>query len=247
MTVANTTTEPETINWKISLNTTSMIPDRRCSIMTTMSDAIIFDFDGVIVSSEQSRFQALQKIALRFDVEIPDKLFTDIIGRTTKDFFSEFLPNIDPGHLSKIMQTYQKEYKNKIIDFITPIHATIDFIQAYDGTKLLAVASGSDTVILETVLKHLGIYDKFACIVGKEHVTKHKPDPEVYAYTATQLGCDPGNCVVVEDTVVGVQAALHAGMKVYVFLNEVNSKEEFAGIEINGFLETTEHIRQSLQ
>jgi len=110
----------------------------------------------------------------------------------------------------------------------------------------LAVASGSGIAILETLLKHLGIFEKFTCIVGKEHVTKHKPDPEVYILTASQLGCSIQDCIVIEDTVVGAQAAINAGMSVYVFLNVVNSKSEFNDINVAGFLETTEGIGQAV-
>ncbi len=211
-----------------------------------MTKALIFDFDGVIVLSEQARFRVLQQIAQRHGVYIDDNLFKDIVGRTTKYFFSTSLPHVDEVALGKILADYQKEYKDKITDHVIPIATTTDFIRGYNGPRLLAVASGSGAVVLDTVLKHIGILDKFTCVVGQEHVTKHKPDPEVYNLTASQLGCSNSDCIVIEDTVVGAQAALAAGMAVYVFLNGVNSRAEFDGINVSGFLETTEQIRQAI-
>jgi beta-phosphoglucomutase-like phosphatase (HAD superfamily) len=208
-----------------------------------MTKALIFDFDGVIVLSEQARFQAIQQLGQRYGLEIQDKLFKNIIGRTTNDFFKLFLPELDTEILQKILDDLQREYRDKIVDHVIPIAATTEFIRTYNGDKKLAVGSGSSTVVLETVLKHLGIFEKFACIVGKEHVVRHKPDPEVYSLTARQLGCSARDCLVIEDTVVGAQAALNAGAQVYVFLNGVNSRAEFDGLKVAGFLKTTEQIR----
>lgn len=211
-----------------------------------MAKALIFDFDGVLVLSECARFHAIQQLAQRYDVEIHDELFKNIIGRTTNDFFRLILPDLDQEILQKILNDLQREYRDKIVDHVTPVAVTTDFIRTYNGNKKLAVASGSGIVVLETVLRHLGIFEKFSCIVGKEHVTKHKPDPEVYTQTARQLGCSVQDCVVIEDTVVGAQAALNAGMSVYVFLNGVNSTAEFDDLNVSGFLETTEQILKTI-
>ncbi len=211
-----------------------------------MTKALIFDFDGVIVLSEQARFLVLQRIAQRYGVQIDNDLFKDIIGRTTKYFFSASLPDVDKTVLANILADNQKEYKDKIVDHVIPIAATTDFIREYTGSKLLAIASGSGTAVLDTVLKHIGILEKFTYVAGQEHVTKHKPDPEVYDLTARKLGCANEDCIVIEDTVLGAEAAISAGMTVYIFLNGLNSKAEFDDIAVAGFLETPEQIRQAL-
>lgn len=211
-----------------------------------MSKALIFDFDGVIVLSEQARFGVLQRIAQRHGVTIEDDLFNDIVGRTTKYFFSNSLPDVDQSVLDKILVDNQREYKDKIVDHVVPIAPTTDFIKNYIGHKQLAVASGSTTVVLHTVLNHLGVLEKFTCIVGQEHVTKHKPDPEVYNLAASQLGCVNFDCIVIEDTVIGAQAAIGAGMSVYILLNGVNNRADFDDVNVAGFLETLEELQQAL-
>lgn len=211
-----------------------------------MAQALIFDFDGVIVLSEQARFNALQRCASRYDTTIPDNLFKNIVGRTTANFFKLSLPDLDTHTLQKILGDYQHEYKDKIVDYVTPVAATTEFIRTYKGQKVLAVASGSGMKTLKTVLTHLGIFEKFTCIVGQEHVAKHKPDPETYTLTATQLGTPAKDCIVIEDTVVGVQAALQAGMQVYVFLNGINARAEFKDLKVAGYFETTEQLQVAL-
>lgn len=211
-----------------------------------MIKAIIFDFDGVIVLSEQGRFAALQQLGERYGIEIGDDLFRKIIGRTTNDFFKLNFPDLDPETLQKLMHDYQVEYKDKVVDHVVPIAFTNEFIRNYNGGKLLAVASGSDTKVLDTLLKHLGLHDKFTRIVGKEHVTKHKPDPEAYLYTAKELGLSTDECIVVEDTAVGAEAANNAGMKVFALLNGINAKDDFESVKVEGYIANLAQLQSAL-
>lgn len=211
-----------------------------------ITKAIIFDFDGVIVLSEQARFSALQALGKRYGILITDDLFKKIIGRTTRDFFEINFPDLDPDKLQELMHDYQAEYKDKVVDHVVPIAFTNEFIRNYEGGKVLAVASGSDTQVLDTLLKHLGLHDKFALIIGKEHVTKHKPDPEAYLYTAEELGLSPDECVVIEDTAVGAGAANNAGMKVFALLNGVNDREDFKSVTIEGYIADLKQLREAL-
>lgn len=209
-----------------------------------MAKALIFDFDGVIVLSEQGRFRAVQQLAARYGVAIRDELFECIAGRTTADFFRLFLPDLDRKVLRNILDDLQHEYRDKIVAHVTPIAVTTEFIKTYSGAMKLAVASGSNTAVLTAVLAHLGIAGKFSCVVGKEQVSRHKPDPQAYLLAAKQLGCLPQDCIVIEDSVVGAQAARHAGMAVYILLNGANSRNEFESMAISGFVETTRQLRR---
>jgi len=211
-----------------------------------MIKAIIFDFDGVIVLSEQGRFAALQQLAERHDFEISDDMFKKIIGHTTHDFFELYFPDLEPKKLEKLMHDYQVEYKDKVVDHVVPIAFTNEFIRNYDCDKLLAVASGSDTKVLDTLLKHLGLLDKFTLVVGKEHVTKHKPNPEAYLYAAKELRLSPDECIVVEDTAVGAEAANNAGMKVFALLNGINDRDDFEHVKVVGYIADLAQLHDAL-
>lgn len=215
-------------------------------IVPYMIKAIIFDFDGVIVLSEHSRFRILQSIAGQHGLKIKDNLLKSIVGRTTVDFFRLNFPNLGDGILEKILHEYQVEYKDKVVDHVTPISFTNEFIRHYKGDRVLAVASNADTKVLDTLLKHLGLHSNFKLIVGKEHASKHKPDPEIYTYTAKELGLTSQECVVLEDTAVGAQAANNAGMKVFAILNGINTKEDFASVTVEKFLGDLPEIRRAL-
>ena len=76
----------------------------------------------------------------------------------------------------------------------------------------LAITSSAVRSSIETILIRLGLRDAFALIVDGSEVTNGKPDPEAYLVTARRLGVRPDECVVIEDSEVGVLAAKRAGM-----------------------------------
>ena len=207
-----------------------------------MPKALIFDFDGVIVMSEHARFQALQKIAARYGVIIEPSHFNELVGTTTKNFLRNFFSDIEEATQSNIQNNFNGEFKDRIIDHVTPIAPTYDFLTGYDGLVPLAVASGSDVKVLTTMLRHLGLYDKFEFILGKEHVTNHKPHPAVYLLATQKLRLYPSECVVIEDSVAGATAAVAAGIPVYILLNGVNEADHFLSLPIAGFLKNTGDI-----
>jgi beta-phosphoglucomutase-like phosphatase (HAD superfamily) len=79
--------------------------------------------------------------------------------------------------------------------------------------RRLAVASGSPIEAIESVLAQLEILSLFEVVISSESVNRGKPHPDVFLIAAEKLGVEPGECVVIEDSVVGAQAAKAAGMK----------------------------------
>ncbi len=207
-----------------------------------MIKALIFDFDGVLVLSENARFRVLRSMAKRHGLKIDEDLFSKIVGRTTKNFFKLNFPTLDTETLRKIIVDYEAEYKDKIVDHVTPIAFTNGFIRDYQGDKVIAVTSGSQTHIIEKLLLHLELKDKISCVVGQEHVTNHKPDPEAYIYTAQQLNYPPQDCIVFEDTATGAEAAIRAGMHVYGVLNGLNSEADFISLKLEGFISNIQDL-----
>lgn len=203
-----------------------------------MNKAIIFDFDGVLVSSEKPRFQVIQKAAVSNNVKIADEAIKKMVGRTTINFLNDVLAESEKSLINKIVEEYEKEYKGNITEYVEPIDVSVDFIKNYNGSLLFALASMSSRRVIEELTKHFGIYERFKSLICQEDITHHKPDPEIYLRAAEELQVAPLECVVIEDTIVGVQSALNANMKCYVLLNGLNSKDEFADLAVEGFIST---------
>ena len=87
--------------------------------------------------------------------------------------------------------------------------------------KPLAIASGSTRPSILPVLKKLKIEPD--ALVTAEDVKKGKPNPGLFICSAERLGISPNDCVVIEDSQAGIEAAKAAGMKVMLFIDENNS------------------------
>jgi len=100
---------------------------------------------------------------------------------------------------------------------IEDIDGAVDLVQrcAKIGVPM-AVASGSPMEAIELALESLGIRDRFAMVLSSEQVERGKPHPAVYIATAEQLNGQPENCLVFEDSLIGVQSADAAGMRCVV-------------------------------
>lgn len=209
-----------------------------------MKKAIIFDFDGVLVSSEHVRYTALRKSAAKFDIDIDESLFAQLVGKTTKKFLTDVLTEKQRPHLQDIIDEQWHTYKSKIENYVTPIDVTINFIKDYNGAKIFAVASGSERRIIEKILGHFGIVSKFTLMLCQEDVMHHKPHPEIYLQAINKLGMTADDCVAIEDSIVGVEAARAAGLDCYVMLNGINDKSQFARNDIKGFIRTREDLEK---
>ncbi len=212
-----------------------------------MIKAIIFDFDGVLVSSEYARFQALQRFAKNHNVIIGDDKIKKMVGRRSIAFLDEILNETEKLSLKNIIEDYETGYKGNITEYVAPIDLTVEFIRNYKGSKDIALASMSSRKAIEMILKHFNIYNKFKSITSVDDVTNYKPHPEVYRKAATALGMLPTECIAIEDTVIGAHSALAANMQCYILLNGFNNKEEFADLPIAGFITTQEDLEKISQ
>lgn len=206
--------------------------------MKTEITAAIVDFDGVIADTETARFAKLQEILKRHGVVISNDFFLSTVGRPAKAVFSEFNGSISPREIKIALQEYHTEFKSKLLRFAKPIEPTVEFFKSYAGGKRLAIASMSTGAAIEMILENFGIRSKFEMILSRDDVSHLKPHPEIYLKTARRMSVRPQECVVIEDSLPGVQAAQAAKMSCYIFLNGVNRRSDFLGIRAAGYLET---------
>src|SRR6266404_6749166 len=89
----------------------------------------------------------------------------------------------------------------------------VDVIKALKERQV-RIAIGSSSQNARAILRALGLEDQFDIIIDGTHITRSKPDPEVFTIAAMRLGISPEECLVVEDAEAGVEAGLAAGMSV---------------------------------
>ncbi len=162
-----------------------------------------------------------------------------------KGLLKEIIPN-NPGLVDKILSDYRKEYVENITEHVEPIKFTVNFIKDYSGSLPIAIASMSSRLAIDKLINHFGIHKKISLIVTREEVVHHKPNPEIYLKTSSELNVAPEECLVFEDSVVGVQAALSANMPCAVVLNGENNKEQFEGLDILTFIKNEQTMKNVL-
>ena len=175
---------------------------------------LIFDCDGTLIDSMPVHFVAWSATMQKYGIDFPEARFYALGGvpvfEIIKLLAEEAGISLDVAAVAEEKEKlfFENLQQAKAIDEVVGI--------ARDnlGKIPLAVASGTAEWALEIELKHIGIFDWFAAIVGSDAVQKHKPAPDVFLEAARQIGVDPARCCAFEDSDMGLHAARAAGMDV---------------------------------
>lgn len=179
--------------------------------------AVIFDLDGVITDTAEFHFLAWQKLAhdagINFTREDNEQLRG--VSRRESLLFILGLENrtVDEATLEKMMAEKNDTYI-KMLDDITPddmLAGVAELLNSLDAAAI-PFGLGSASKNAETVLRRLGIIDRFKVIADGLAPGRKKPAPDLFLYAASQMKVQPKHCLVVEDAASGVQAAQAAGM-----------------------------------
>jgi len=196
------------------------------------TQAVIFDFDGVIVDTEPLHYRAFQKIlepiGLGFSWVEYEKTY---MGFDDRDAFSEAFSahsrKLEPLELGKLVAIKAEVFQEIIRSGVTAYPGVVELIRAFDNAHIpLAICSGALRSDIDPILATLDIASCFDIIVTAEDVTKSKPDPECYRLAFDKLcshwpdnSITPEKTVAIEDTPAGISAASGAGLKVIAVTN----------------------------
>lgn len=180
-------------------------------------DAIIFDFDGVLLESEfESNVQLAQILTDLGHRHSPSETIRNYTGLSGDDFFAAIERRIGTELPAEFHERVREESVRALRDGIEAVVGAIDFLRTLPPDLPRAVASSSSTRWIRGHLDHLGIADVFGEHVysGREHVTRGKPAPDIYLHAASQLGVDIRRSVILEDSEVGATGAVASGATV---------------------------------
>ncbi len=198
-------------------------------------DAIIFDFDGVVVDSEPFHFAAFRRVLeSRGRTLTREDYYAKYLGYDDRDCFLAVSRDGDqPLSDTEIAEmTAEKTaiLKKALAESVKPLDGAVELIESAAAAGVAAaVCSGALREEIELALRGLGILGHFSAIVSAEDVSRGKPDPEGYNLALRRLvsaaGGDiaAGRCVAVEDSPAGIDAAKAAGMKVLAVTNSYDA------------------------
>ena len=179
--------------------------------------AVIFAMDGVLVDNNPVHVETWKIYADRLGFELtPEKIKNNLYGRTNTDAFRRlYNPDLTDTQCAQLSQEKEGLYREIYKHTILPVDGLINFLSEINEKLIpMVIATSAIPDNVEFITEMLGIAEYFQFVVNENHVTKGKPDPEVYLITVEKLGLPAGNCVVIEDSLSGVQAGLSAGCKV---------------------------------
>lgn len=184
--------------------------------MTEKNKAVISDMDGVLVNSFHNFYLAYKKIldakgAVGFDEEYYRQYFGAKADYTKKAIERDF--NVNLGSDQNFMNEKDKYYMENALKSTTAFKEPVEALKQLSAMYRTAVASSSEEKILNHSLGTIGLDDYVEVRVPGNMVKKGKPAPDIFLLASNKLGIDTENCVVIEDSVPGMNASFEAGIK----------------------------------
>ena len=186
--------------------------------------AVIFDMDGVLVDSEPLFFKAINNLLLKESAEaVADEEYqASLIGTTVEETWRRLIEMRGlPDSLQSYLGKYDMAVKEVLQAELTPRPGVRRLIDACSRRKLpKAVASSSLRSWVNLKLETLGFQDSFEVVLGGDDVTRGKPEPDIYLLAAERLNIPPAQCIAIEDSPVGIAAAVSAGIYTVAVLTD---------------------------
>jgi len=210
---------------------------------TTKKIAALFDMDGVIVHTNPYHKKAFKIFLDKHDISISDEdLKEHVYGRTNAEIFPYIFGDKYTAEKGKEWADEKEAiFRDLYKEDVEPVSGLIEFLDELQQRKIkAAVGTSAPIENLDFIMENLDLRSYFDAFLHSAHVSKGKPDPEIYLKAAEQLNAEPECCVVFEDSVAGVKSGLNAGMKV-VGVATTHTPEEFDGahLVISDFKEMT--------
>jgi HAD superfamily hydrolase (TIGR01509 family) len=187
--------------------------------------AIVFDFDGLILDTEEPVYRSWLEVYQAHGQELPFERWIQIVGSTTTGFHPQ-------NHLEeRLGRPLPKEVLDRRIGRRTEMilaqkllpGVVLRLDEARAAGIKLGVASSSTSDWVRGHLARLGILEKFDCIRCRDDVARAKPEPDLYVAVLECLGVSASEAIAIEDSPNGITAAKRAGMRCVAIPNSITA------------------------
>ncbi|MFR5601159.1 MAG: HAD family hydrolase [Lachnospiraceae bacterium] len=215
-----------------------------------MIKAVIFDMDGVIIDSEEVYLKWKLDFAREKNPEVQYEELFSMVGATKKDAWLVMERAIHNGQTWEELREDYHGWSSSVepVDYRRIFRPEVRdvLLQLRQQGYLLAVASSTHLELVLHVMEVNGIREYFDVIVSGDQFQRSKPDPEIYHHTAAKLGVKEQECLVVEDSTIGITAARRAGMTIAALIDDRfgfdRSGADYEIVHIGDVLHTLQEI-----
>ncbi len=181
-------------------------------------DALIFDMDGTLVDSMPRHLDAWEATSAEFGLPVDRAQLNEYGGIPTRKIVAILAEQhgltIDVEAFTRRKVALYMEH----IQQVSVFPAMWELVRRCHGKVPMGIGTGSPRNQAESILKSTGLDAYIQVVVSADDVVNHKPHPDTFLQVAEQLGANPANCLVFEDTQIGLQAGRAAGMETVLVL-----------------------------
>ena len=213
--------------------------------MQNKISCLIFDFDGVIANTDLGRFKALKQILQNYDSNLSETLsLSGLIGLSTKSYLRHYTNILTDSQITEIVKQRHELFFSNLSSYCIPyenMKETIEFFQSHFDLAIVTTNNKKNAVIL---LEHLGIRKFFKWIIGRE---KSENDNLIKSYSLIPsiINKKVHECIVIEDSNIGVDAAKEEGFFCIRFDPENNFPKGNEDIKVMNYRELKDKITEN--
>ena len=213
-----------------------------------MVKGVIFDLDGVLVSTDELHYEAWKAMADREGIYFDREINQRLRGVSRMDSLEIILERAE--------RVYSQEEKDELAAYKNGLYVTLlDTLTEADvlpgvaellsalAERDVLLAVGSSSKNAKKILEKTGLTNRFRAIADGTDITRSKPDPEVFLCAAKKLGLAPADCAVIEDAQAGIEAASAGGMLACAIGD--GCKSDKADIRLDSISELMEKLERS--
>jgi HAD superfamily hydrolase (TIGR01509 family) len=208
-----------------------------------VTEAVVFDLDGVLLDTEELWDNARRELAEERGARWPDDAQRAMMGMSSPEW-SAYMHDViglaePPEEISaEVVRRLEALYRERL----PLLPGALDAVGRIGARWPLGIASSSNRPLIDLFVELTGTGESFRATVSSEEVERGKPAPEVYLEAARRLGVDPGSCAAIEDSENGIRSAAAAGMRVVAIPNAVFMPSEDALARADAVLRSLDEL-----
>ena len=195
--------------------------------MNSPLKAVLFDLDGTLVDSEKDIAEAANFTREHYGLKkVPDSTIAQYVGNGVIALLAKSLDTSEQDKIQEAYLIFQQHYREHCADHTKAFPGTFELLDYLKEKNIkMGVVSNKPQEFTDSVLKQLNLAPYFGVAFGPESTTNRKPHPEPLLVALERLGAQPHEAIMVGDSIVDIQAAKAAPMRIAVLTHGYGTRE----------------------